>query len=116
MLHKAAIDVENKCQECNFKCVSENDMISHMLTHNCDKVFACTECEYKCNSKGDVDEHMQIHKGILKISENKCPECDFICEDHNLEAHLLIVNGYKAGHLGYFCALINSLKLKFLTD
>ena len=54
--------VELKCTECEHKCQTQDNLITHLKSHN---IHLCTKCNYKANTAKLLKTHKQKHcKGL----------------------------------------------------
>lgn len=72
------------CGHCNYRSISQRDLINHMNTCNNGKPFPCKYCNYSCGNKRDLREHEKLHKE----SKFVCDICGKLFRDPmRLDAH-----------------------------
>ncbi|KAL7634950.1 UNVERIFIED_CONTAM: hypothetical protein RMT77_015331 [Armadillidium vulgare] len=78
--------LENRiCKFCNFSFKSEDELQSHLKTH--DKKFKCNFCSFESNLKTNLNHHLVIHSNTKLF---RCSKCSYESNyKHRLKVHLL---------------------------
>ncbi|ODM99760.1 putative zinc finger protein [Orchesella cincta] len=73
-----------KCDQCQFRCLSKLALRSHMETHLDDAVkskpFACNICDAKFRVKRSLESHLRAHKGQKPYNCSMCSK-SFACRE-----------------------------------
>ena len=74
-----------KCDQCNYKCKSLEDLKIHKRVHTKEKPYECDQCEYKFTQSGALTSHKRTH---TKEKPFKCDQCEYKCKQSgNLIVH-----------------------------
>ena len=77
---------EYKCTHCQYICLNEDILISHLKSHS---IYICNKCDFEGKTQQTLSSHSKVHnKKILK-----CPSCDFTC------TNLVKLNAHKNDHI-----------------
>ena len=75
----------NRCYQCGFAFVQENELRRHLKAHSGEKSYKCHKCDYASVQAGNLKQHLKTHD----VKSYKCNQCDFASvRESSLKAHL----------------------------
>ncbi|GAB6018430.1 hypothetical protein CHUAL_000140 [Chamberlinius hualienensis] len=83
-----------RCSECDFVCITDYQLKSHVLRKHSTKSFKCDECDYCSVMRADLEKHVQIkHRNIRPYM---CETCGYRSKTRShFNCHLQMHTGVK---------------------
>ena len=82
--HKARMEREHRCEECNLTFRTQKSLESHMALHDPTRPFKCSICTLRYKNRDSLVAHENTHQNL----QYKCELCDIAyTRKDNLKRH-----------------------------